>query len=39
MAGATIGQRIAVYRRRGGISQAAMAGLVGRSESTHWLVC
>src|SRR5918992_2568967 len=32
---ATIGQRIAAYRRRRGLSQAALAGLVGRSES--WL--
>lgn len=31
----TIGQRIAAYRRRRGLSQAALAGLVGRSES--WL--
>lgn len=30
-----IGQRIAAYRRRRGVSQAALAGLVGRSES--WL--
>jgi transcriptional regulator with XRE-family HTH domain len=30
-----IGQRIAAYRRRRGLSQAALAGLVGRSES--WL--
>jgi transcriptional regulator with XRE-family HTH domain len=29
------GERIAVYRRRRGLSQAALAGLVGRSES--WL--
>jgi transcriptional regulator with XRE-family HTH domain len=35
MAGATIGQRISAYRRRRGMSQAALAGLVGRSES--WL--
>ena len=28
-----IGQRIATYRRRRGLSQAALAGLVGRSES------
>jgi transcriptional regulator with XRE-family HTH domain len=32
---ATIGQRIAAYRRRRGLSQAALAGLVGKSES--WL--
>lgn len=31
----TIGDRIAVYRRRRGLSQAQLAGLVGRSES--WL--
>ena len=31
----SIGERIAAYRRRRGISQAALAGLVGRSES--WL--
>jgi transcriptional regulator with XRE-family HTH domain len=31
----TVGQRIAAYRRRRGMSQAALAGLVGRSES--WL--
>lgn len=30
-----IGERIAAYRRRRGMSQAALAGLVGRSES--WL--
>src|SRR5687767_7881972 len=30
-----VGERIAAYRRRRGISQAALAGLVGRSES--WL--
>jgi transcriptional regulator with XRE-family HTH domain len=30
-----IGERIAIYRRRRGISQAVLAGLVGRSES--WL--
>ncbi|WP_088281436.1 helix-turn-helix domain-containing protein [Kineosporia sp. A_224] len=30
-----IGRRIATYRRRRGLSQAALAGLVGRSES--WL--
>lgn len=30
-----IGQRIAAYRRRRGISQTALAGLIGRSES--WL--
>lgn len=33
--GMTVGQRIAAYRRRRGMSQAALAGLVGRSES--WL--
>ncbi|HET9256290.1 MAG TPA: helix-turn-helix transcriptional regulator [Pseudonocardiaceae bacterium] len=32
---AGIGERIAVYRRRRGLSQAALAGLIGRSES--WL--
>lgn len=31
----TTGQRIATHRRRRGLSQAALAGLVGRSES--WL--
>src|SRR3954451_10588948 len=30
-----IGRRVATYRRRRGLSQAALAGLVGRSES--WL--
>ena len=30
-----IGGRVAAYRRRRGLSQAALAGLVGRSES--WL--
>jgi transcriptional regulator with XRE-family HTH domain len=35
MASAGTGERIAVYRRRRGLSQAALAGLVGRSES--WL--
>ena len=35
MAGAGLGTRIAAYRRRRGLSQAALAGLVGRSES--WL--
>ena len=30
-----IGERIAIYRRRRGISQTVLAGLVGRSES--WL--
>jgi transcriptional regulator with XRE-family HTH domain len=34
-ASGAIGERVAVYRRRRGISQAALAGLVGRSES--WL--
>lgn len=31
----TIGERVAAYRRRRGLSQAVLAGLVGRSES--WL--
>ncbi|SOD73279.1 transcriptional regulator with XRE-family HTH domain [Jatrophihabitans sp. GAS493] len=31
----SVGKRIAAYRRRRGLSQAALAGLVGRSES--WL--
>ena len=31
----TIEERIAAYRRRRGLSQAVLAGLVGRSES--WL--
>lgn len=35
MSAGGIGQRIAAYRRRRGLSQAALAGLVGRSES--WL--
>src|SRR6266516_4117563 len=35
MAGSGLGPRIAAYRRRRGLSQAALAGLVGRSES--WL--
>lgn len=35
MSAATTGERIAVYRRRRGLSQGALAGLVGRSES--WL--
>src|SRR4051794_24191028 len=35
MSGGAIGERVSVYRRRRGISQAALAGLVGRSES--WL--
>ena len=35
MASAGTGERIVVYRRRRGLSQAALAGLVGRSES--WL--
>lgn len=35
MASDGAGRRIAVYRRRRGLSQAALAGLVGRSES--WL--
>ncbi|WP_428983209.1 helix-turn-helix transcriptional regulator [Phytohabitans maris] len=28
----SVGERIAAYRRRRGLSQAALAGLVGRSE-------
>lgn len=35
MATGSIGERIAAYRRRRGLSQATLAGLVGRSES--WL--
>jgi transcriptional regulator with XRE-family HTH domain len=35
MAAGAIGERVAAYRRRRGLSQAALAGLVGRSES--WL--
>src|SRR5262245_3634703 len=35
MAGSGLGDRIAAYRRRRGLSQASLAGLVGRSES--WL--
>lgn len=35
MVGGSVGRRIATYRRRRGLSQAALAGLVGRSES--WL--
>src|SRR6478609_6157341 len=35
MADGSTGERIAAYRRRRGLSQAALAGLVGRSES--WL--
>jgi ribosome-binding protein aMBF1 (putative translation factor) len=31
----SLGERIAAYRRRRGLSQATVAGLVGRSES--WL--
>src|SRR5437763_7262321 len=31
----SVGGRIAAYRRRRGLSQAALAGLIGRSES--WL--
>lgn len=31
----SVGKRVAAYRRRRGMSQAALAGLVGRSES--WL--
>src|SRR5215813_11099319 len=35
MAALGLGARIAAYRRRRGLSQSALAGLVGRSES--WL--
>lgn len=35
MSSSTVGGRVAAYRRRRGLSQAALAGLVGRSES--WL--
>src|SRR5438874_484220 len=35
MVSGSLGERIAAYRRRRGLSQAALAGLVGRSES--WL--
>lgn len=35
MAAGSMGERIAAYRRRRGMSQATLAGLVGRSES--WL--
>ncbi len=35
MSSGAIGERVAAYRRRRGLSQAALAGLVGRSES--WL--
>lgn len=35
MTSGMLGERIAAYRRRRGLSQAALAGLVGRSES--WL--
>ena len=35
MSTGAIGERVAAYRRRRGLSQAALAGLVGRSES--WL--
>ena len=35
MATGTIGERVGAYRRRRGLSQAALAGLIGRSES--WL--
>ncbi|MEV6299823.1 helix-turn-helix transcriptional regulator [Actinoplanes sp. NPDC051861] len=35
MASGSVGERIAAYRRRRGLSQTALAGLVGRSES--WL--
>lgn len=35
MVSGSVGERIAAYRRRRGLSQAALAGLVGRSES--WL--
>src|SRR4051794_38028494 len=34
-AGEGVGRRITTYRRRRGLSQAALAGLIGRSES--WL--
>jgi transcriptional regulator with XRE-family HTH domain len=33
MASGSLGQRLAAYRRRRGLSQATLAGLVGRSES------
>ncbi|WP_412748154.1 helix-turn-helix domain-containing protein [Krasilnikovia sp. M28-CT-15] len=35
MGSGPVGERIAAFRRRRGLSQAALAGLVGRSES--WL--
>jgi transcriptional regulator with XRE-family HTH domain len=35
MVSGSVGERVAAYRRRRGLSQAALAGLVGRSES--WL--
>lgn len=35
MLSGSVGERIAAYRRRRGLSQAALAGLIGRSES--WL--
>jgi transcriptional regulator with XRE-family HTH domain len=35
MSSGAIGERVGAYRRRRGLSQAALAGLVGRSES--WL--
>src|SRR3954453_9325458 len=35
MVSGSIGERIAAYRRRRGLSQTALAGLIGRSES--WL--
>jgi transcriptional regulator with XRE-family HTH domain len=35
MVSGSVGERIAVYRRRRGLSQAALAALIGRSES--WL--
>jgi transcriptional regulator with XRE-family HTH domain len=35
MVSGSVGERIAAYRRRRGLSQAALAGLLGRSES--WL--
>jgi transcriptional regulator with XRE-family HTH domain len=35
MVSGSIGERVAAYRRRRGLSQAALAGLIGRSES--WL--
>ncbi len=35
MASGSVGERIAAYRRRRGLSQPVLAGLIGRSES--WL--